>query len=159
MLENNISQIIENFDNYEYFLYYESGSAETFPKTTAALPYELAKTNSVQFYTWYGSLNELSPYYGGRLLEAYLYDNLNKDQLLKSIPEYLREDVNNHPYELFIDMVAQHFDSIWIYTKDITQKYNADNRLTYGVSKDLVSDAIKDFGVKLYQNNFCLSIT
>jgi hypothetical protein len=157
MLENNISQIIENFDNYEYFLYYESGSAETFPKTTAALPYELAKTNSIQFYTWYGSLNELSPYYGGRLLEAYLYDNLNKDQLLKSIPEYLREDVNNHPYELFIDMVAQHFDSIWIYTKDITQKYNADNRLTYGVSKDLVSDAIKDFGVKLYQNNFSVN--
>ena len=36
----------------------------------------------------------------------------------------------------------------------INLKYNADNRLDFGVSKDLVSDAIKDFGVKLYQNNF-----
>ena len=40
-----------------------------------------------------------------------------------------------------------------LYTKDVTQKYNADNRLDFGVSKDLVADAIKDFGVKLYQNN------
>ena len=51
-------------------------------------------------------------------------------------------------------MVAQYYDNVWVYTKDITQKYNADNRLDYGISKDLVSDAIKDFGVKLYQNNF-----
>ena len=51
-------------------------------------------------------------------------------------------------------MVGQNFDDIWVYTKDITQKYNADNRLDYGVSKDLVADAIRDFGIKLYQNNF-----
>ena len=44
-------------------------------------------------------------------------------------------------------MVAQYYDNVWLYTKDITQKYNADNRLDFGVSKDLVSDAIKDFGL------------
>ena len=51
-------------------------------------------------------------------------------------------------------MVAQYYDNVWLYTKDVTQKYNADNRLDFGISKDLVADAIKDFGVKLYQNNF-----
>jgi hypothetical protein len=51
-------------------------------------------------------------------------------------------------------MVAQHFDNIWIYYKDVTQKYNSDNRLEYGISKDIVSDAIRDFGIKLYQNSF-----
>ena len=51
-------------------------------------------------------------------------------------------------------MVGQHYDNIWIYYKDITQKYNADNRLENGISKDIVADAIKDFGIKLYQNNF-----
>ena len=51
-------------------------------------------------------------------------------------------------------MVAQYYDNVWLYTKDITQKYNADNRLDFGVSKDLVADAIRDFGLKLYQNNF-----
>ncbi len=41
-----------------------------------------------------------------------------------------------------------------IYYKDVTQKYNADNRLENGISKDIVADAIRDFGIKLYQNNF-----
>jgi hypothetical protein len=51
-------------------------------------------------------------------------------------------------------MVAQHYDNIWVYHKEITKKYDNDNRLEYGVSKDIVADAIRDFGVKLYQNNF-----
>ena len=51
-------------------------------------------------------------------------------------------------------MVAQHYDNIWIYIKDVTEKFNADNRLDYGISKDLVADAIEILGVKLYQNNF-----
>ena len=107
--------------------------------------------------TWFGDDNEITgsgAYYGGRVSTASNYDNGNKDQLLKTIPEYLRDDSNNRPYELFVDMVAQYYDNVWLYTKDITQKYNADNRLDYGVSKDLVADAIRDFGVKLYQNNF-----
>ena len=33
-------------------------------------------------------------------------------------------------------MVGQHYDNIWIYYKDVTQKYNADNRLENGISKD-----------------------
>jgi hypothetical protein len=41
-----------------------------------------------------------------------------------------------------------------IYYKDVTEKYNADNRLENGISKDIVADAIRDFGIKLYQNNF-----
>jgi hypothetical protein len=61
---------------------------------------------------------------------------------------------DNYQYELFVQMVAQHYDNIWVYHKEITKKYDNDNRLEYGVSKDIVADAIRDFGVKLYQNNF-----
>jgi len=51
-------------------------------------------------------------------------------------------------------MLGQMFDSIWIYIKDVTNKTNADNRLNYGISKDIISDVLKDLGVTLYQNNF-----
>ena len=51
-------------------------------------------------------------------------------------------------------MVAQYYDNVWTYTKDISNKFDADNRLEYGISKDLVADAIRDFGVKLYSSNF-----
>ena len=154
IFENKTSDIIKNFDGFEYFMYYNSGSSLSWPKTTSSPPYELAKTGSTEILNWYGSDIETSVYFGGRILSASNYDNENKDQLLKSIPEYLREDSDNRLYELFVDMVAQYYDNVWLYTKDITQKYNADNRLDFGISKDLVADAIRDFGVKLYQNNF-----
>jgi hypothetical protein len=51
-------------------------------------------------------------------------------------------------------MIGQHFDNIWIYLKDVTNKYDADNSLNYGISKDLVAQAIRDFGLKIYQNQF-----
>jgi hypothetical protein len=154
ILQNKISDIIKNFDGYDRFLYYTSGSEQTWPKTTTEPPYLLAKTGSTAVVNWLGSNNEASAYYGGMILSASNFDNENNDQLLKSIPEYLREDPSNQQYELFVDMVAQYYDNVWLYTKDVTNKYNADNRLDSGISKDLVSDAIKDFGLKLYQNNF-----
>ena len=154
ILQNKISEIIKNFDGYDRFLYYTSGSEQTWPKTTTEPPYLLAKTGSAAVVNWLGSDSEVSAYYGGMILSASNFDNQNNDQLLKSIPEYLREDSANQQYDLFVDMVAQYYDNVWLYTKDVTNKYNADNRLDSGVSKDLVADAIKDFGLKLYQNNF-----
>jgi hypothetical protein len=151
--ESKINNIITNFDGYDYYLYYSSGSL-AYPKTNSTPPYNLYSTTSPTVLTWLGSANETSIYYGGILLSASIYDNLNQNNLYFTIPEYLREDPANDPYQLFIEMVGQHYDNIWIYYKDVTQKYNADNRLENGISKDIVADAIRDFGIKLYQNNF-----
>jgi hypothetical protein len=148
-----IDNIITNFDGYDYYLYYYSGSS-AWPKTNTSPPYALYPSTSPTVLTWLGSANETSIYYGGILLSASIYDNLNQNNLFYTIPEYLREDPANDPYQLFIEMVGQHYDNIWIYYKDVTQKYNADNRLENGISKDIVADAIRDFGIKLYQNNF-----
>jgi hypothetical protein len=142
-LESRISNIITNFDGYDYYLYYES-SSWAWPKTTTTPPYQLATTGSTAVINWYNNI----------IISASNYDDSNKDNLVYTIPEYLREDPDNAPYELFVNMVAQHYDNIWIYYKDVTQKFNADNRLNYGISKDIVGDAIRDFGIKLYQNNF-----
>ena len=51
-------------------------------------------------------------------------------------------------------MMGQFFDNIWIYTNAITNKLNPDNRITQGVSKDLVADVLKSFGQKIYTNQF-----
>jgi hypothetical protein len=141
--ESLTSNIITNFDDYEYYLYYSSGSW-AWPKTTSQPPYILATTGSAIVDTWYDNI----------ILSASNYDNLNQNNLYYSIPEYLRDDSANAPYQTFVEMVGQFYDNIWVYYKDVTQKYNADNRLEYGISKDIVADAIRDFGIKLYQNNF-----
>jgi hypothetical protein len=141
--QNKINDIITNFDGYEYYLYFESGST-TWPKSNSTPPYNNVNTLSTTGQNWLTAQSAT----------ASTFDNDNDNNLIYSIPSYLREDPQNAPYQLFIEMIGQHFDNIWIYYKDVTNKYNADNRLDYGISKDLVAEAIRDFGVKLYQNNF-----
>jgi hypothetical protein len=153
VLQSKVDNIIKNFDGYEYYMYYES-SSYTWPKSNSTIPYNLYSSTSSQVLTWFGSGNPQSAYYGGQILSASIYDQDNQDYLINTIPEYLRDDSQNEPYKLFVDMIGQHYDNIWVYYKDVTNRYNGDNRLDYGISKDLVADALKSFGVKIYQNNF-----
>jgi hypothetical protein len=152
-LQNIIDNTIKNFDGYEYFLYFDSGS-KSWPKSNSTYPYNLYSTGSSQVLNWLGSSNESSVYYGGEALSASRFDNDNLNSLTNLVPEYITDDPQNSGYQLFIEMIGQHFDSIWVYIKDVTNKFNADNRLNYGISKDLVAQAVRDFGLKIYQNQF-----
>lgn len=153
IIQNKINDIKTNFDGYEYFLYYESGS-KAWPKTNSTQPYTLASTGSAAVISWVGSSNSASPSYGGQLYSASLYDELNKDNLLYTIPEYLREDSSNLPYELFVSMIGQHFDNIWLYSKGVTDKLDSDNRPDFGAPKALMGDILRSFGLKVYTNQF-----
>jgi hypothetical protein len=153
LLQTNIDNIVKKFDGYEYFLYYESDSL-AWPKQTSFKPYQLYSVTSSQAITWLGSDDEANPNFGGRLFTASLYDNENADNLIYTIPSYLLEDPQNESYELFLNMIGQHFDNIWVYGKAITDLYNANNSVYQGISKDLVSYALRSLGMKLYTNNF-----
>ena len=52
-------------------------------------------------------------------------------------------------------MMGQHFDNLWLYTKDIGERYDRDNRISYGVSKDLVADVLKSLGTKIIWWGIC----
>jgi len=142
-LNNKIDDVIKNLDGFEYYLYFESGST-TYPKSTNVPPYTLQSWGSAEVNTWYTS----------SIMSASFYDENNKDYLINTIPDYLREDPQNDPYKVFVDMMGQQYDNIWIYYKDVTNRYSGDNRLGYGISKDLVADAIRSFGLNVYQNSF-----
>lgn len=144
--QNKIKDVVENFDSYEYCLYFESSSI-SWPKLNSILPYINYSPTSSEGLSWLA----------GQLSSASLYDNENKDNLVNSIPSYLKYDPRNEPYELYVKMLGQHFDTLYLYTDELTNKYNSDNRVNVGMSKDLISDALKDFGIKIYQNNFATS--
>jgi hypothetical protein len=141
--QSKINEIITNFDGYEYFLYYDSGS-NSWPKSNSTPPYNNLPVTNPTASAWLTN----------QLVSASAFDSENNNNLVLSIPEYLRDDPANEQYNLFVEMIGQYFDSIWVYIKDVTNKYNADNRLNYGVSKDLVAQILRDLGVKIYQNNF-----
>ena len=141
--QNKIDVLITGFDNYEYYLYFNSGST-SWPKTNSTPPYKNALTTSPAGVAWFASQSGVAEY----------YDSENNNALTLAIPSYIRDDSQNAEFELFVEMIGQIFDSVFVYIQDVTEKYNADNRLTYGVSKDLVADILRDLGVKIYQNNF-----
>ena len=140
--EDLITGIVNNFDHYDRYLYYESGST-AWPKSSIKRPY----VNQAS------STTEATTYFNNQLISASNYDNTNVDILTNTIPTFIREDANNSPYILFVNMIAHHFDNLWIYFRAVSDKYDADNRLNFGVSKDLVKSSIESLGLKLYDSN------
>jgi hypothetical protein len=140
--EELISGVILNFDHYDRYLYYES-SSYAWPKQNLTRPYINQPSSTNEANTWFTN----------QLVTASLYDTTNFDILTNTIPAFVREDPNNEPYLMFVHMIGQHFDNLWIYVKAVSDKYDADNRLNFGVSKDLVKDALESLGIKLYNSN------
>lgn len=149
--QKTITDIVSNFDGYENFLYYES-SSKSWPKSGSSKPYKVVSTSDPEALSWYGSLDYDNPFYGGQLYSASSYDNENRDGLVYSIPEYIRIEETNKSFDLFIEMMGEYFDSIWIYIKSITDLYKNNNFINRGISKDLVYYALRSLGIKLYNS-------
>ena len=147
-----IDNIIKNFDIYEYFLYFES-SSWAWPKSNSVQPYTLYSVSSSEAQSFLGSETTVPTAGTASLLfSASYYDATNKDLLHNSVPQYLLDDPSNQPYVTFLDMIGQHFDNIWIYYKDLSNRFNATNNPNTGISLDLVSDALRGLGMQLYTN-------
>jgi hypothetical protein len=151
-LRKSIDSITTNFDNYEYYLYYSSGST-AWPKSNSTQPYSLYSVTSSQAINWLGSETTLPTSTGLSILySASFYDATNKDLLANIVPQFISDDANNEPYITFVNMIGQHFDNIWIYYKDVTNRFDATNNPATGISPDIVADALINLGTTLYTN-------
>jgi hypothetical protein len=147
--EGKKDQVIQGFDYYERYLYFESGTY-AWPKSNSSRPYTNYSTTSSQARTWLGSENYTNAYYGGQLLSASLYDDYNVHILRDTLPEHILNNPDNVLYVSFVDMVGQHFDSIWAYIDSITDIPQADSKLTDGISKELVHYALDQIGLSAF---------
>jgi hypothetical protein len=147
-LQSNINQLIADnntlisqFDGYESYLYFES-SSYSWPKSGSLKPYALLPTTSPTVISWYNNLTS----------SALDYDNTNNNNLIYAVPEFLRNDENNQPFLLFLNMIGHYFDNIWIYLESVTDLYRANNNLEIGISRDLVYKQLISLGVHLYNS-------
>lgn len=136
-----INDIISKFDGYEYYLYFNSGSF-TWPKTNALKPYTLYSTGSSTVISWYENM----------LLSSSIYDNDNQNNLINTVPDYIADDCDNSQYLVFLNMMGQYFDNIWIFIKSITDINKNKNNLNEGISKDLVYHVLKSLGISTYNS-------
>ena len=134
---SSIDAIITGFDGYEYYLYFESSST-SWPKTNNSLPY--INTTTASATSWYNAATS----------SAESYDNENQNNLIYTVPSFIKDDPSNNQYLTFLNMVGNYFDNIWIYLSAITDINLANNNLEKGISKDLVYYVLESLGTKLY---------
>jgi hypothetical protein len=139
---NLIKKELEGFDHYERHLFFSSGST-AWPKESNTRPYTNLVSTEQEAITFFTNVSE----------NAILYDSLNEGKLINTIPTFIREDLHNEKYLLFVNMIAQELDNVWIYTKGITDRYKADNRLNRGISKDLAKESVESLGYTLGPSN------
>ncbi len=141
------TNLIKNFDGYERFLYFTSGTF-AWPKVNPLPPFTNYHTTSSQAKNWLGDERDAFSLYGGQLLSASLYDRVNPHNLNKLIPEFIAENDNNSLYVNFVNMIGQHFDQIWTYIKHITEINHPNN--SKGISKELVYFQLKNLGIETF---------
>jgi len=153
IFRNKENKLIQGFDNYERYLYYESGTF-AWPKegTGPTRPFINAKTESAAANSWFGTLidSNLETYSGGQMYSASKYDECNQYSLVNTIPPHIRDNTQNDKYILFVEMIAQHFDGIWAYIDSITDINEAYSGLRDGISKDLVLNQLTSRGISAY---------
>ena len=142
-------KIIQHFDGYERFLYFESG-AHSWPKSNTTVPYTQSLVTSIKAKTWLGSEIDTAPYYGGQLLSSSQFDSKNPYNLEKTLPEHVKTNKDNEQYKLFVNMAGQYFDEVWVLSKNMTSIKNARNKLNDGISKDLAYEALKNIGIEVF---------
>lgn len=140
--QTRINNLVTNFDGYDYYLYFDS-SSQSWPKSNSTQPYTLYSTGSSQVLSWYNT----------QLTSASLYDEQNANYIYNIYPQYITEDPDNDQFKLFNEMIAQMFDQIWLYTQAIENRQDGDNRLSEGISIDLAADALRSYGITLYESN------
>jgi hypothetical protein len=147
---SSINDLITNFDGFENYLYFTSGSLTSsaqygitpYPKTSNARPYILFPSTSSQAYTWYNASTS----------SAYNYDANNVNYFKYSVPSYVIDDTDNANYLTFLNMMGQYFDNIWIYVKSITDINQANNNLNIGISKDVVYNLLQSLGIGIFNS-------
>jgi hypothetical protein len=159
---SNLNTVIADLDGFETYLYYNSSSLvssiteytlETgqyfkyniapYPKSNETKPYSLYASSSATVQSWYNDTIDV----------ANGFDLTNKDILVNTIPSYITDDPDNYlPYIIFVEMIGQYFDNIWVYIDKLTDVWDNNNNLNEGISQDLVYDWLQSFGMKLYNS-------
>ena len=150
---NNIKEIKNGLDGFEKYMYFQSSSYisssigqffdNAWPKTSGTgevnNQYVLAHTTSSQAESWFSNA----------ITSSSLYDNENLNKLSSLLPTHVKIDANNETYLNMTDMIGHHFDNIWIYIKAMGDTFDRREKLSEGISRDLLYEVGKSLGWNL----------
>lgn len=129
-----INGVKNGFDGFEKYLYTTSGSyGITYP---GAGYNEVSKSYSDAVINWYA----------GILQSAEDYDYNNKNLLVNNIPSHITSDTGNDEFVLFLNMIGQHFDTLWAHTRGISQSKKLEHKYEDGIGNELIYHMLESLG-------------
>jgi len=102
-----------------------------------------------KFYLHHTTSSIAETYYNNAFSSASFYDSQNNNALARSIPEHIRLDSNNSEYELFVNMIAHHFDILYSHIENLTKVYKPEEHPKLGQSKDTLYQIAQSLGWQL----------
>mgnify|MGYP005746414549 CR=1 FL=1 len=132
--ESSKQKVSDNFDGFEEFLYTSSSlDGLTYPGAGASA---ISSSDSSEATDW---LN-------GITLSAQQYDYYNKDYLVNNLPNHVKNSTDNEEFKMFFNMIGNHFDVLWAYTKSLAQSKNLEHKYQDGIKDALLSSMLKSLG-------------
>jgi hypothetical protein len=138
-----LNKLIRTFDGFEKFLYSSiEPTSLVYPKEIILAPltglpiYSLRRTFDPFVTSWYEAL----------INDASEFDKYNPNYIVNNVPEFIYTDNNNADFLLFLDMIGQHFDTIWVHINGLTQMKVVDEAGIKGIPKDFVLNMLKSLG-------------
>jgi len=146
--------IIRNFDPYEQFLYYATGSLPysasafyvtgeveynptgSWPKQVDGTPYSPYSNTAIN---WLSSQTAI----------AQRYDSNNPNYLVLNLPRYIQEDTDSTDFLTLFEMVGHLVDNIKVYIDQFPNIYSTNIDPLKELSMDQVYEVAQSFGVNL----------
>ena len=136
--------LIRGFDGFEKWLYSDIQYSNTlsYPKTTYINPinglatYVLKPTNDSDVVNWYDSIVQISAE----------FDKYNPNYLVNNIPTFIQEDYDNNDFIVFLDMIGQHFDIIWVYINGLKKTHLIEEKQSTGAIDKLIYYLLESMG-------------
>ena len=75
------------------------------------------------------------------------------------MPQHIKFDTSNDTYLTLVDMIGHHFDNIWVYIKALTDVYDRREKLTEGISRDLLMSVGQSLGWQLSDGKDLVSLS
>jgi len=148
--------LIGTFDGFERWLFYESTASlftHDIDSKIGAVSYKLTpypkflNSGSVHVHSITSSIAE--QWFNGYISTASFYDQQNNNALVNHIPQYLRLDSRNDEFVIFVNMIAQHYDTLWTYIDALTHVRSLDEHPKLGIPKELVHSMAQQYGIQL----------
>jgi hypothetical protein len=150
-----IYNILKSFDGFErYLMKAPPSDVLGYPKDVIVSEFPLSitpPTSSSEPYIISFKLkpttdNDVISWYEAAIDKASEFDKYNPNYIINNIPEFIYKDNDNADFLLFLDMIGQHFDTIWVYINGLTQMKVVDEAGIKGVPNEFVLSILKSLG-------------